>query len=132
LFAVRNFSVMDTAGVSIAPGAAMQKLRSTMGSSVAEIRESSVAAGLTAGTGTEDAQALATGSAWVVAAIQTSAIEPQVDVLALPQLPLEDAHTLVLDQNSGFRIRNDNALGTASGVALLVDLAWAEVENLTY
>lgn len=126
LIRARSYTVDDTTGsAAITPAANEQKLRSTSANSAVVIRESTAAGGATGGTSTLDTNPMYTGSLWVPIALQTASIEPPTVIFQSDS----DTHPLVLQQNEGFQIKNDNALGTASGIVLYLNLDWAEVST---
>lgn len=123
---VTGYTVADTTGsVVVTIGATKQKLRSTSGSSVIEVREANVAAGASGGTRVADDQPLVVGAVWVPAAIQTGSIQTLSPVFDYQPTT---GHPLVLGANEGFTINADNALGAASGIVLYLDLHWTEVD----
>lgn len=124
---VTGYTVEDTTGsISITPGTAKQRLRSTSASSIVTIREANVAAGASGGTRTADDNPLVVGALWVPIALQTASIQPPTVVI--DYYPIQ-AHPLVLGQNEGFTINNDNAFGAAQGIVLYADFHWTEVDT---
>jgi hypothetical protein len=123
----RGYTVADTTGsADIAPAANMQELRTSMATATAQVRESNAAGGASGGTKTIDTNAIATGSAWVLAAIQTASIPQPIEVFNYYPLGA-DEHPIVLASDEGVLVSNDNNLGTASGIVLFAELYWAEV-----
>jgi hypothetical protein len=124
---VRSYTVADTTGsVSIAAAANMQKLRTSMGNSIAELREANVAAGCSGGTKTLDGNPLITGSVWVLAALPTGAGQPGLVMDLTPDMARGE-HPIVLAQNEGLCLENGNAFGAASGIVLHTMVSWSEV-----
>lgn len=124
----RSYTVADTTGsVSIAPAANMQELRSSMATASAQVRESNAAGGASGGTKTVDTDGIATGSAWVLAALSTTVQFPALEIFNYQPAVASGEHPLVLASDEGVLVTNDNNLGTASGIVLLLDLCWAEV-----
>jgi hypothetical protein len=123
----RGYTLADTTGSgSIAPAASMQKMRTSMGNSLAEVRESSAAAGASGGTKTVDGDAFATGSVWVTAALGSLLYAPQTVLEYKPDMAAGEC-PIILAQNEGILVANTNSFGTASGIILHFQLAWAEV-----
>ena len=123
----RTYSAGDTTGgVAISPTSGKQDLTSGSGN-VAQVtvHESNVAGGLTGGTKVLDSDPIARGSVWVPAAVPTATVQsPSLIFDYRPDAAGEIA--LLLPTNRGFVIACDNALGTASGVILQLDLMWTE------
>lgn len=126
VFIARSFSVSDSAGTAITiTGNNMKKRTSGMGTTlVTDIRKSAVAAGLTAGTRTLDAEPIiemATNSTITTPNAITYRKELEMDVG-------DGIHPYVFAQNEGFIVRGPTVVFGAAGTAnLLVDMAWAEV-----
>lgn len=126
LLRINNYATDDATGsASIAPAAGNQKLRSTSGNSIISLRERSGAANPSGGSGTPDGNNLCFKGLWVPIALQTASIQPPTLLFELGS----KTHPLVLEQNDGFIIQNDNALGTASGIVVYLDFDWAEVQT---
>ena len=125
-FIARSFTASDSAGTAITiTGNNMKKRTSGMGTTlVTDIRKSAVAAGLTAGTRTLDAEPiieLATNSTITTPNAITYRKELEMDAG-------DGIHPYVFAQNEGFIVRGPTVVFGAAGTAnLLVDLAWAEV-----
>src|SRR5215831_1817566 len=125
LTVVRGQTTGDTTGgTSIAPAATMQKMRASMGNSGVAFNESTAAGGLTGGNGTADGNFFLSGSVWVPAAVQTTPIQAPTEVFSFQPDLGDGEHPIVLAQNEAFRIRNENALGTASGLILYLNVSW--------
>lgn len=123
----RTYTVSDaTGGVVITPSGGKQDLTGASGNtSQVAVHESNVAGGLTAGSKVLDDNPIARGSVWVPAAVPTATV--QVPALVFdyrPDFAAEIAATL--PNARGFVIACDNALGTASGIVLQLDLMWTE------
>jgi len=124
-FIARSFTASDSAGTAITITGNNMKKRTTMGTTlVTDIRKSAVAAGLTAGTRTLDAEPiieLATNSTITTPNAITYRKELEMDAG-------DGIHPYVFAQNEGFIVRGPTVVFGAAGTAnLLVDLAWAEV-----
>lgn len=122
----RSYTVADATGsASIAPTAAMQEMRTSMASAVAQIREANVAAGASGGTKTLDTDAIATGSFWVAAAVP-GAMQAPVPILDYYPSVADGQHPLLLAPDEGFIIANENNFGATSGIILHLEINWAE------
>jgi hypothetical protein len=126
VFIARSFSLSDSAGTAITlTGNSMKKRTSGMGTTlVTDIRKSAVAAGLTAGTRTLDAEPIiemATNS--TITTPNPAAYRKELEMDAG-----DGVHPYVFAQNEGFIVRGPTVVFGAAGTAnLLVDVAWAEV-----
>lgn len=124
----RGFTAVDATGsADITPTTNDQKLRTSFSATTSLLRESTAAGGATAGTKTLDTNAIALGSVWVPIALQTASIEPPTEVFNFTPDLSRGIHPPVFAQNEGFAISNENSLGTASGIILLLELIWSEV-----
>jgi hypothetical protein len=124
----RAYTVMDTTnGTDIAAAANMQEMRTTMGTSVVQIREASAAAGVSGGTKTVDTDSIAVGSTWVSAALASGLSNGPVTILEYEPRMSDGEHPITLAADEGFIVANENNFGTASGIILHLELAWAEV-----
>jgi len=124
-FVARGFSVSDSAGTAVTLTGNNMKKRTSMGTSlVTDIRYSALAAGLTAGTRTLDAQPI------LVMPTQQTITTPNA---TLYQVELDVGvgdgnHPIVLAQNEGIIIQGPSVVFGAAGTAnLVVDMSWAEV-----
>lgn len=127
VFVARGFSASDSAGTAVTLTGNNMKKRTSMGTSlVTDIRYSAVAAGLTAGTRTLDAQPILT--------MPTQ----QVITTPNPTLYIQDLdvgvgdgnHPIILAQNEGLIVSGPSVIFGAAGTAnLVVDLSWAEVSS---
>jgi hypothetical protein len=120
----RGFSVSDSAGTAITLTTNSMKKRTSMGTTlVTDIRVSAVAAGLTAGTRTLDANAV------MIMPTQQTITTPNASLYTADlDLDSGSAHPLVFAQNEGFIVRGPTTVFGVAGTAnLIVDVAWAEV-----
>jgi hypothetical protein len=124
VFQARAWSVSDSAGTALTLTTNSFKKRTTMGTTlVTDIRKSALAAGLTAGTRTLDADPV------LQLAVNSSITTPNAS-LYVNDLDLDSgtAHPLIFTQNEGFIVQGPSIVFGAAGTAnLLVDVAWAEV-----
>jgi hypothetical protein len=126
LFVARSFTVSDSAGTAITLTGNNQKKRTSHATSiVGDMRFAAVAAGLTVGTRTLDAQPLM--ELLTVQSI-TTAPNPTVYEKHL-ELPSDlNVHPIILAQNEGIIIRGPTvAFGIAGTASLSVDISWAEI-----
>ena len=123
VFQARSFSASDTAGTSILPTLNGAKRRTSMGATLlTDLRVSAVAAGLTLGTRTLDAQPV------MILATQQAITTPN----ATPYESLFDStdgdHPLIFATNEGFIVRGPTvAFGAAGTANLIVNIGWAEL-----
>lgn len=123
----RAYTVADATGsASIAPGANMQEVRSSMATASMQVREANVAAGASAGTKTLDTDGFVTGSVWIAAALASGLGNGPVTVLDYFPDVSSGEHPITLAADEGIVISNGNNFGAASGIVLMLDLAWAE------
>ena len=125
VFIARAFTASDTIGVAITLTGNSMKKRTSMGTTlVTDIRKASVAAGLTVGTRTLDADP-------IMEMLTNSTITTPNAVVYDQELeasPGDGIHPYVLAQNEGFIVRGPTVVFGAAGTAnLRVDIAWAEV-----
>jgi len=122
-----SFTASDSAGTAIAITGNNAKKRQNMGTTlVTDIRASAVAAGLTVGTRTLNANSMLTLQ--TVSTITT--VPPGNGSLFQTTFDATDGndHPLVLAQNEGFIVRGPTTVFGAAGTAdLLVEVAWAEM-----
>jgi hypothetical protein len=121
----RSFTVSDSVGTAITLTGNNMKKRTNMGTTlVTDIRKSAVAAGLTAGTRTLDAEP-------ILEMPTNSTITTPNAILYEKQLDTDagdGVHPIVLAQNEGFIVRGPTVVFGAAGTAnLAVEVAWAEV-----
>lgn len=121
-----SFSAVDTTNVgtpSISP------MKSTMpaapgGAQVRHVTTVGHASGMTGGTLTKDSGYLSILAAWM-ASVSSSSQPVTRDLVAGVK---QDMHPLICANNEGFVLEHvSTGSGTANGVVVLVDLAWAEV-----
>jgi hypothetical protein len=120
----RSFTVSDSVGTAVTLTGNSMKKRTGMGTTlVTDIRKSAVAAGLTAGTRTLDADPiLSMPVTSTITAVNTSLYAAELNFDAGTE------HPIVLAQNEGFIVRGPSIVFGAAGTAnLIVDVAWAEV-----
>lgn len=124
VFVARSFSTSDSAGTAVTLTGNNLKKRTSMGTTlVTDIRFATVAAGLTAGTRTLDANPI------MELAVNSTITTPnptfysrELDFTNTGDMPL------VLQQNEGFIVRGPTTIFGAAGTAdLTVDVSWAEV-----
>lgn len=126
-FIARAFTASDAVGTAITLTGNNLKKRTNMGTTlVTDIRKSAVAAGLTPGTRTLDAEPflqLVTNSTITTPNALTYDVEMEAD--------LDGNHPFIFAQNEGFIIRGPTVVFGAAGTAnLSVRVAW--VETATY
>ena len=126
VFIARSFSASDSAGSALTlTGNSFKKRTTGMGTTlVTDIRKSTVAAGLTAGTRTLDANP-------IMELTTNSTITTPNAIAYRKELEMDAGdgiHPYVFAQNEGFIVRGPTVVFGAAGTAnLLVDVAWAEV-----
>lgn len=125
-FIARSFSVSDSAGTALTKTGDNFKKRTTgMGTTlVTDIRKSAVAAGLTAGTRTLDADP------FLEIATNSTITTPNAIVYrdAYEASTADGVHPYVFAQNEGFIVRGPTIVFGAAGTANLgIEVAWAEV-----
>ena len=119
----RGFSVSDSAGTALTLTGNAFKKRTSMGTTlVTDIRQSALAAGLTAGTRTLDAQPIMqVGTVQTITNINTTTYSKFTDFTD------GSDHPLVLVQNEGFIVRGPTVVFGAAGTAnLIVEVEWVE------
>jgi hypothetical protein len=124
-FIARSFSASDTVGTAVTLTGNNMKKRTVMASTgVTDIRFSAVAAGLTAGTRTLDANPI-----MILPTQQTiTTINPAIYIQDLDVGVGDGNHPYVLTQNEGLIIQGPSVVFGAAGTAnLIVDMSWAEV-----
>jgi hypothetical protein len=124
VFVARSFSASDSIGTAVTLTGNSMKKRTSMGTTlVTDIRKATVAAGLTAGTRTLDADPI----------LQMNTVQTITNINTTTYTKAWDAtnagdHPLVFAQNEGFIVRGPTVVFGAAGTAnLTVDVAWAEV-----
>lgn len=123
----RSFTASDSAGTALTLTGNSFKKRTSMASTlVTDIRKSAVAAGLTVGTRTLDAEPIMqVGTIQTITNINTTTYAKTLD--------FTDGidHPVVLATNEGFIVRGPTVVFGAAGTAnLLVEIQW--VETATY
>ena len=125
VFIARGFSASDSAGTAITLTGNNMKKRTSMGTSLlTDLRVSAVAAGLTAGTRTLDANAvLQMPTQQTITTPNATLYAAELDIGAG-----DGNHPIVLAQNEGIIVRGPTVVFGAAGTAnLVVELSWAEV-----
>jgi hypothetical protein len=126
IFVARSFSVSDSVGTAITLTGNNMKKRTSMGTTlVTDIRKSAVAAGLTVGTRTLDAEP-------IMELPTNSTITTPNATLYDKFIDLTNAqdHPVVFAQNEGFIVRGPTTVFGAAGTAdLVVEVAWAELAS---
>lgn len=125
VFLARSFSASDSAGTAITLTGNNMKKRTNMGTTlVTDIRKSAVAAGLTVGTRTLDAEP-------IMELPTNQTITTPNAIMYEKELEIDMAHgnyPVVFAQNEGFIVRGPTVVFGAAGTAnLLVDLSWVEL-----
>jgi len=124
-FVARGFTASDSVGTAITlTGNNMKKRTSHATTLVTDIRKSAVAAGLTVGTRTLDAEPIVElGHVHTITNVNSAVSEKQLDTDAG-----DGVHPIILAQNEGVIVRGPTTVFGAAGTAdLMVELAWAEV-----
>jgi hypothetical protein len=132
LFKCTGFTVSDTVNI-VTP--APSRKRTTMaaapgGAEIRGVTAAGAAAGMTGGTLTKDASAFAQLPQWLLAALPTAAMVPDVRLDAFDDL--NGTHPFAFAQNEGFELENTTLLGAAASSAVYVDFSWAEVTASAY
>lgn len=124
VFTARSFTTSDSVGTALTLTGNSFKKRTSMGTTlVTDIRKSAVAAGLTAGTRTLDADPI------LQMTTNQSITTPNPTSYA-KAIDFGDGfvHPIVLAQNEGFIVRGPTVVFGAAGTAnLVVDIGWAEL-----
>jgi hypothetical protein len=124
VFVARSFSASDSVGTAITITGNNMKSRTSMGTTlVTDLRVSAVAAGLTVGTRTLDAQPV------MQMPTQQTITTPNASLYATSlEFDAASTHPIVLAQNEGIIVRGPTVVFGAAGTAnLLVNITWAEV-----
>jgi hypothetical protein len=124
-FVARSWTVSDSVGTAITLTGNSMKKRTNMGTTlVTDIRRSAVAAGLTAGTRTLDADP------FMELPTQQTITTPNATMYE-KELEIDMAHgnhPYLFAQNEGFIIRGPTTVfGAAGTMNLIVDVSWAEL-----
>jgi hypothetical protein len=127
-FVARAYTAADGTGVgaTVNFGGNNTKKRTSMAAPTAVLTETNVAAGLTGGTKTLDADAFALAALWVLAAVPTTGPPPE-HVYEWEPAVSDGIHPVTLAQNEGILLQNIAVLGAATGVALYYEIGWAEL-----
>lgn len=129
VFIARGFTASDSAGTAITLTGNSMKKRTSMGTSlVTDIRFSTVAAGLTAGTRTLDSNPILELQTNVLAVFPTAGFSQPFS----KELDLTNGQDspIVLAQNEGLIVRGPTTVFGAAGTGnLLVDMSWSEVTS---
>lgn len=125
VFIARAFTASDSVGTAITLTGNEMKKRTNMGTTlVTDIRKSAVAAGVTAGTRTLDANP-------IMEMLTNSTITTPNSTQYEKELEIDMGHgnhPVVLAQNEGFIVRGPTVVFGAAGTAnLVVDVSWAEM-----
>lgn len=125
-FAARSFTASDSAGTALTLTTNSFKKRTNMGTTlVTDIRRAAVAAGLTVGTRTLDADPF-----MQMPTQQTITTPNQVTYQETFDATNSGDHPIVLAQNEGFIVRGPSVVFGAAGTAnLVVTVAWAELAS---
>lgn len=125
LYATRSYTVLDTTNASAAvsfKGQMLTQTRATQANSQYRITNTTA---ITGGTGTDDAQPLAslvfTHPGIVTTLFHYPFFPPVLSEVSHPQYPL------ILAAGEGFRIRTDQAWTTGNTAVCCVDVEWVEV-----
>lgn len=122
---VRAFTASDSGGTALAPLGSSNKVRTSMGNSLASDVRIATTAALGAGTGAADAAAFGIGVASQTNAVGTGGgVNGSGDLYSLN---MNAAHPIVLQNNEGFRVRVVTAQGSTGVVKYYIAAEWAEV-----
>jgi hypothetical protein len=127
VFIARGFTASDSVGTAITLTGNNMKKRTNMGTTlVTDIRKAAVAAGLTAGTRTLDAEAIMEmPTNQTITTPNAFTYSKELDTGAS-----DGNHPYVFAQNEGFIVRGPTIVFGVAGTAnLTVDIAWAEVAS---
>lgn len=125
VFIARAFTASDSVGTAITLTGNNMKKRTSMGTTlVTDIRKSAVAAGLTVGTRTLDAEpVLELSTQQTITTLNQQLYSADINFESC-----DGVHPYVFAQNEGFIVRGPTTVFGAAGTAdLTVDVAWAEV-----
>lgn len=127
VFIARGFTVSDSVGTVLTLSGNSFKKRTSMGTSlVTDIRHSAVAAGLTVGTRTLDADPiLSLSTNQTITTPNSYLYTSELDIGAA-----DGNHPIILAQNEGIIVRGPTTVFGAAGTAdLVVEISWAEVAS---
>lgn len=127
VFIARSFTASDSAGTAVTLTGNSMKKRTNMGTTlVTDIRKAAVAAGLTVGTRTLDADPI------MQLPTQQTITTPNA-TLYERELEIDMGHgnyPVLLAQNEGIIVRGPSVVFGAAGTAnLVVDMSWAELAS---
>lgn len=130
-FIVRSYTASHTGGTALTPTGNNNKMRTSMGTSLATDVRIATTAALTAGTHTFDAfpfaQSIRKGNRVNPAAATEETIMPQADGMEMEFDMGGGDHPITLAQNEGIVIRNRTVWPAAGTGILTVQIAWAEL-----
>lgn len=127
IYKATAFSVVDPTGGPVTPTTTL--MRTSMGAAQAQVRANALAglaAGITGGTLTLEANPFAQLANGLLAAPVATAVPPPAVDLFWAQT-VNSEHPLVLAPNEGIVIANRVLLGAAAGSSVYIDCQWAEV-----
>ena len=128
IYKATAFTVVDPTGTPVTP--LTTALRTSMAASQVQVRANALAglaAGITGGTLTLEANPFAQLPNFLLAApVATAVPPPAVDLFWSPGVDAAE-HPLVLAPNEGIVIANRVLLGAAAGSSVYIDVQWAEV-----
>jgi hypothetical protein len=120
------FSAVDTTN-TVTPAISKQRTSfAAAGANVRGVTVAGAAAGMTGGTLTKDTAPTRQFGLWLLAAVPTAGMTPQIIGEYWPDVASGE-HPLVLVQNEGIIIENRVLLGAAAGSAVSIDIGWSEV-----
>lgn len=125
VFVARSYSANAAAGTALTLTTNSMKKRTNMGTTLmSDMRKSAVAAGVTNGTRTLDADPiLEMNYVHQITTINPAVVERQLDIDVT-----DGNHPYVFAQNEGLEVRGPTIVFGAAGTAdLIVDMSWAEV-----
>lgn len=129
----RSWSVADSAGIAATIDAKLGKVRTSHATSLLganDLRFSSAAAGLTAGTRTLDATSIIdlTAPQWITPSSATLAAGWPTYEKGIDFRMGDGEHPIIFAQNEGFVVKGPTIVFGAAGTAnLIVDWSWAEL-----
>lgn len=128
VFKATGFSVVDGTGSPVTP--TTTKARTSDPASTAEVRANALAglaAGITGGTITLEANPYTQlGKALLAAPVATAVPPPKDELILIPELG-DGQHPMVFAQNEGVVVTNRVLLGAAANSSVLIAAQWAEV-----
>lgn len=128
-FIARSFTASDTGGTASLPASGQQKLRTSMGNSLAGDVRIAATAALGVGTRTVDAFPIGRIVGFTGTTVGTQVFGSGSDAIPLYFRDNSDHHPIVLAQNEGILVQNPLA-GPATGtLTMLVKIEWGEVAS---